>query len=67
MADCLHGHLMSVGLRPDLKPAMDMAKRLHELPLTMYQEKEFQDVIRSRLAVNSAAMTAHLAKKVLEG
>jgi hypothetical protein len=46
---------------------MDMAKRLHELPLTMYQEKEFQDVIRSRLAVNSAAMTAHLAKKVLEG
>lgn len=67
VAECLHGLLMSAGLRPDIKPAMDMAHKLHQMPLAMYEEKEFQDVLRARLKINAAAMTVHFSKKVLDG
>jgi hypothetical protein len=66
VAECLQSLLMSAGARPDIKAAMDMANKLHQLPLTMYDNKEYQDAIRSRLAINSIAITAHLAKKMLE-
>jgi hypothetical protein len=53
-------------LHLDIEQAMMMANKLHQLPLTMYEDKGFQDVIRARLKINEAAITASLARRFLE-
>jgi hypothetical protein len=62
----LHGLLKSAGSQPDINTAMRMAHKLHQLPLTMYDDAEFQDAIRARLKINEAVITASLARKFLE-
>jgi hypothetical protein len=66
IAEVLHGLLTSLGLKPDIEAAMNMARKINNLPLNMYDDKQFKDIIRTRLRVNDAVITATLARKFLE-
>ena len=65
----MHGLLMSRDshLAPnDLRGAMLMARKLHQMPFGMYQEVTYNEALVARLKINETAMTASLARRFLE-
>jgi hypothetical protein len=46
--------------------AMEIAKRLHEMPLRLYDSKDFNDSIIQRLKADYALVTSSLVKRFLE-
>lgn len=68
-AEVLHGLLMSRDshLTPnDLKGAMLMARKLHQMPFGMYQEEQYNEALVARLKIDEMTMTASLARRFLD-